>query len=65
MRIRERPGATTVTIGTELNSYFTYMFNPYFGLSLGGNFTYNFSGSHRGLAAGPSGGFGIFVTFAP
>lgn len=64
MRIRERPDATTVTIGTELNSYFTYMFNPYFGLSLGGNFTYYFL-SVSDSGAGPSGGFGIFVTFAP
>lgn len=63
MRIRERPGATAVAVGTELNSYFTYMFNPYFGLSLGGKFTYYFLSTFGGT--GPSGGFGIFVTFAP
>ena len=52
-----------LAIGPELNSYFTYMFNPSFGLSLGGNFAYYFN--RRANLFGPSGGFGIFATFAP
>lgn len=54
-----------VIIGPELNSYFTYMFNPSFGLSLGGNFAYYFHLATQHVISGPSGGFGIFVTFAP
>ena len=57
-------------IGPELNSYLTYMFNPSFGLSLGGNFAYYFFYYNAFIGrpeiiSAPSGGFGIFVTFAP
>ena len=52
-----------LAIGPELNCYFTYMFNPSFGLSLGGNFAYYWHPLTD--RSGPSGGFGIFVTFAP
>lgn len=53
-----------LSIGPELNSYFTYMFNPSFGLSLGGNFAYYFHLLTKYAIREPSGGFGIFVTFA-
>ena len=54
-------------IGPELNSYLTYMFNPSFGLSLGVNFAYYFDLIYQrvDVISGPSGGFGIFATFAP
>ena len=59
-------GNFELLIGPELNFYLTYMFNPSLGLSLGGNFAYyffNFEPMHT--LSLPSGGFGIFVTFAP
>lgn len=59
-------GTFELLIGPELNSYITYMFNPSLGLSLGGNFAYyffNFEPMHTLSLL--SGGFGIFVTFAP
>ena len=59
----------SLLIGPELNSYLTYMFNPSFGLSLGVNFAYYFFHSdfseHVQIISSPSGGFGIFATFAP
>ena len=57
-----------IALGPQVNSYVTYMFNPSFGLSLGGNFTlyvvdfYSALGG-RSISA-PSGGFGVFCTFA-
>ena len=58
-------GTIGAAIGPELNSYLTYMFNPSFGLSLGGNFAYYFHLITEYAIREPSGGFGIFVTFAP
>ena len=55
-------GTIGAAIGPELNSYLTYMFNPSFGLSLGGNVAYYFVDDF--LTAGPSGGLRISVTFA-
>ena len=58
---------STVAFGPQVNSYFTYMFNPSLGLSAGGNFTYYFldlvSVIGGRTTEGPSGGFGVFLTF--
>ena len=59
-------GNFELLIGPELNSYLTYMFNPSLGLSLGVNFAYYFFNFEpMKIISLPSGGFGIFVTFAP
>ena len=58
---------STAAFGPQVNSYFTYMFNPSLGLSAGGNFTYYFldlvSAIGGRTTEGPSGGFGVFLTF--
>ena len=62
------PERLGLLLGPEVNSYVTYMFNPSFGLSLSGKFTYyaldvlSLIGGRKFSA--PSGGFGVFLTFA-
>lgn len=57
-----------IALGPQLNSYVTYMFNPSFGLSLGGNFTLYLVDVYSALGgrsiSASSGGFGVFCTFA-
>ena len=62
------PDRLGLLLGPEVNSYVTYMFNPSFGLSLSGKFTY-YALDAVSLIMGrkfsaPSGGFGVFLTFA-
>lgn len=62
------PERLGLLLGPEVNSYVTYMFNPSFGLSLSGKFTY-YALDVASLIMGrkfsaPSGGFGVFLTFA-
>ena len=57
-----------IALGPQLNTSVTYMINPSFGVSLGANFTYYFIEAFSVLLGrdieGPSGGFGVFFTFA-